>query len=113
MRRRDARQAWLSLTPEPERELPRALATLRTGGSPGASAVAAERARAARLVLHGTERTWLGWLREALALAESAPADDAEAADARALVLDVIANHHALVLGLTDRTTRPTTNGGP
>lgn len=111
MRRRDARQAWLSLTPEPERELPRAVATLRCGGSAPADAVARERARAARLVLHGTRRAWLAWLHEALALAEREPAGDPEVAEARALVLDVISNHHALALGLAERTSHPVRNG--
>ena len=54
--------SWLSITPEPERELPRAVATLAHGGEPSASAVAAETARIERLVLHGTQREWLRYL---------------------------------------------------
>ena len=44
-----ARHAWLSITPEPERELPAAVAALRAGGTPSGAAVEAERARAERL----------------------------------------------------------------
>jgi hypothetical protein len=96
---RARRDAWLSLTPEPESDLPRALATLRAGGAPSPEAVEAERARAERLVLRGSRRRWLAWLREGLEAAESA-VPGTEVAEARELVLDVIANHHALVRGL-------------
>src|SRR5256885_946596 len=43
MAQRVAPQSWLSVTPEPERELPAALATLRCGGVPSAAAVGEER----------------------------------------------------------------------
>jgi hypothetical protein len=96
---RDRRDAWLSLTPEPESDLPRALATLRAGGAPSQDGVEAERARAEGLVLRGSRRRWLAWLREGLLAAEeAAPGPEVEAA--REVVLDVIANHHALVRGL-------------
>ena len=68
-----ARHAWLSITPEPERELPAAVAALRTGGVPSDAAVEAERARAERLVTHGTRRAWAAYLQEAGALAREAP----------------------------------------
>jgi hypothetical protein len=98
---RASRDAWLSLTPEPEGELPRAVATLRAGGSPpSAEAIEAERARAERLVLRGSRRRWHAWLRESLEAAEDAPGDDPALRSARRLVLDVIANHHQLVRGL-------------
>ena len=58
-----ARHAWLSITPEPERELPAAVAALRAGGAPSAAAVEAERARAERLVTRGTRRAWAAYLR--------------------------------------------------
>jgi hypothetical protein len=84
-----ARHAWLSITPEPERELPDAVAALR-GGS-----VAAERERVERLVLRGSRRAWNAYLSEASELAYNAPPSDA-----RDLVLDVIKNHENLKLGL-------------
>jgi hypothetical protein len=84
-----ARHAWLSITPEPERELPDAVAALR-GGS-----VVAERERVERLVLRGSRRAWHAYLSEASDLARNAPPSDA-----RDLVLDVIKNHDNLKLGL-------------
>jgi hypothetical protein len=95
----DDRKAWLSLTPEPERELPEAIATLRAGGTPSAGAVAHERRRAERLVLRASSRGWIRWLRETRQLvAENA--DAAGSQDGRGVALDVIENHHSLVLGL-------------
>jgi hypothetical protein len=97
-----ARQAWLSITPEPERELPAAVAALRAGGTPSGAAVEAERARAERLVTRGTRRAWAAYLDEAGALAHAIP-EDGELGAARALVLDVIHNHDQLKLGLPER----------
>jgi hypothetical protein len=98
---RAASRAWLSLTPEPERDLPRALATLRAQGPPSDAAVAAEHDRAQELILHGSQQTWLAWLHEALELAEPEPVAGSPAmARARAVVLDVIENHHGLLQGL-------------
>jgi hypothetical protein len=95
--RRD--EAWLSLTPEPERLLPEARAALRTGQEPPPAAlVAAERAAAERLVLGGRWRRWRAWLDETAALAARVP--EAESA---ALIRDVLANHDALELGLPGR----------
>ena len=71
MRPLGARHAWLSITPEPELELPEALATLRAGGPPSAAQVELERARAERLVTRGSRRAWRRYLAEALALAGS------------------------------------------
>jgi hypothetical protein len=84
-----ARDAWLSITPEPERELPGAVAELR------GSSVEAERARVEKLVLRGRRRAWNAYLSEALELARKAPPGDA-----RDLVLDVIQNHDNLKMGL-------------
>ena len=84
-----SRHAWLSNTPEPERELPDAVAALR-GGS-----IAAERARVERLVLRGSRRAWTAYLAEAHELARDAPPGEA-----RDIVLDVIHNHDNLRLGL-------------
>jgi hypothetical protein len=98
---RGARHAWLSLTPEPEpeRELPHALATVRAGGPPKAAAVGAEQARVERLITRGGRRAWLAYLREARQLAERAPGTGA-VGEARAVVLAVIDNHDQLTLGL-------------
>lgn len=97
-----ARHQWLSITPEPEFELPEALATLRAGGAPSAAQVEAERTRAERLVLHGRRSAWRRYLAEALALARVAdgPAADPALADARAVVEDVVHNHDQLELAL-------------
>jgi hypothetical protein len=84
-----ARRAWLSITPEPERELPDAVAALR------GSSVSEERERVEKLVLRGSRRAWTAYLTEALELARNAPPSDA-----RDLVLDVIDNHENLKLGL-------------
>jgi hypothetical protein len=103
---RGIRHAWLSITPEPEHELPFALATLRSGGAPEAGLVAAERERAERLVTGGRRRAWLAYLREARGLAERAQADG-DVGEARAVVLEVLDNHDQLKLGL------PSRHGGP
>jgi hypothetical protein len=89
------RHAWLSITPEPERELPAAVAELREGGAPSPGALAAEEARVERLVTRGSRRAWTGYLREAAELARRAPPGAA-----RQIVLDVIDNHDNLKLGL-------------
>jgi hypothetical protein len=84
-----SRHAWLSITPEPERELPDAVAALR------GSSIAAERARVERLVLRGSRRAWTAYLAEAHELARDAPPGKS-----RDIVLDVIDNHDNLRLGL-------------
>ena len=89
---------WLSITPEPESELPRAIATLRSGGPPPAALVEHETARAEALVMRGSRRAWRRYLAEALALAGSS--DDLAVRDARALVEDVVNNHDNLELAL-------------
>jgi hypothetical protein len=99
------RREWLSITPEPERELPRAIATLKAGGRPSEEAVEHERERAERLVLHGTRRRWRAWLREAERLAGRVDPERGagELAAAREHALAVIDNHDALMLGLSGR----------
>jgi hypothetical protein len=89
------RQAWLSITPEPERELPAAIAELREGGPPSPASVAAEEARVEKLVKRGSRRAWTAYLTEASELARTA-----SPGPARELVLDVIDNHENLKLGL-------------
>ncbi len=103
-----AREAWLSLTPEPERDLPFAIAALRAGGRPSAAEVEAERERAEGLVLRGSRKRWLQWLNEGLELAERPENQgDPKLAEARELLLDVIENHHALEQGLPGRVRSP------
>lgn len=93
---------WLSVTPEPERELPAAVATLAAGRLALPAEVAAEEARVQRLVLHGSQRRWLAYLHEVVALVERSGAAraDEDVAAARSRAVAVIANHHNLLLGL-------------
>lgn len=98
MRPLGARHTWLSITPEPELELPEALATLQAGGPPSAALVELERARAEQLVTRGSRRAWRRYLTEALALAGSS--EDAAVAEARAVVEDVVHNHNQLELAI-------------
>jgi hypothetical protein len=93
------RHAWLSITPEPERELPAAIATLRADGAPTDSEVELERRRVERLVTRGSRRAWTAYIADAAALARAADGEG-EVAEARALVLDVVDNHDNLRLGL-------------
>ncbi len=100
------RASWLSFTPEPERELPEAVATLVCGGVPSAGAVARERARVERLVLRGSERQWLAYLRGVVELIDrhrGADHDDEAVTRARARATAVISNHHNLLLALPGR----------
>ena len=98
MRPQGARHRWLSITPEPELELPAALAALRAGGPPSAAQVELERQRAERLVTRGSRRAWRRYLAEALALASSS--NDPAVAEARAVVEDVVRNHNNLELAI-------------
>jgi hypothetical protein len=100
------RESWLSITPEPERELPEAVATLRCGGVPTTDAVARERERIERLVLRGSARQWLAYLRGVVELIgrSGASADQNEiVAAARRRAGAVISNHHNLLLALPGR----------
>jgi len=90
-----ARFAWLSITPEPERELPAAIAELRAGGPPESTLVEAERARVERLVTRASRRAWTAYLSEVGDMARAA-----EPGEAREIVLEVIENHDNLKLGL-------------
>ncbi len=111
MRVRTSSRAWLSLTPEPERELPAAIAVLRraVGGEFARGAAAASRSadvareaeRAEALVLRGSEPSYLAWLREAAELAAAgARSPDPEVAHAAGVVRDVVRNQAGLLLGL-------------
>jgi hypothetical protein len=98
------RVPWLSVTPEPERELPAAVATLVSGRHPSDEAVASEAARIEHLVLHGTQRAWLQYLHEVVELIEGRRGDfDPEVAEARDVAIAVISNHHNLLLALPGR----------
>ncbi|MFC5218725.1 hypothetical protein [Streptomyces coerulescens] len=93
---------WLGLTPEPEQELPAAVAALRStaaGRSPSAL-VTAERHRVERLVLRGTQRGWLRYLREVTDLVVQAAG--AGTTDPRAALLagEVVLDHHRMLIGL-------------
>ncbi|MFI9803728.1 hypothetical protein ACIHEJ_05045 [Streptomyces sp. NPDC052301] len=94
---------WLGLTPEPEQELPAAVAALRApaAGRPPAALVTAERRRVERLVLRGTQRGWLRYLREVTDLvveaAATCPTADPESA---LLAGEVVLDHHRMLIGL-------------
>ncbi len=101
------RGAWLSVTPEPERELPLAAATLRAGAAPDPAAVEAEQARIERLLLHGTQRRWIAYLHEVAELIDAcAPVADPDVRRQRGRAVAVLANHHNLLLGLPGRGAR-------
>jgi hypothetical protein len=105
------RVSWLSITPEPERELPEAVATLSCGGIPSPTAVTRERERVERLVLHGSARQWLAYLHEVVELIDrsSTSADQSEPlARAQARARAVISNHHNLLLALPGRAAEST-----
>jgi hypothetical protein len=109
------RATWLSVTPEPERELPEAVATLAVGARPHVDAtpsereswvraVAAERDRIERLVLRGTQRQWLAYLHGVVERIEgAADSEDPDVARARERAAAVISNHHHLLLAMPGR----------
>jgi hypothetical protein len=103
------RRAWLSLTPEPERELPVMVATLRSGGRTSATAVDRERELIERLVVLARRRRWLAYLREVVSLIEHAAGDpDPDVERARAVAIEVVQNHHRLLLGVPGPAARET-----
>ncbi|MEV8531544.1 hypothetical protein [Streptomyces sp. NPDC051211] len=117
---------WLGLTPEPERELPAAVAVLRASSprSPTkpaelaeqagpakqvelakqAELAAAERRRVERLVLRGSRHSWLRYLAEVTDLVTSvaAGAEGTRPADRAAALLagEVVLDHHRMLIGL-------------
>jgi len=100
---------WLSVTPEPERELPAAVATLVCGRRPTDEAIADEAARIERLVLRGSERRWDSYLHQVVELIDERAGDaDPDVARAREVAIAVIANHHNLLLALPGRGARRT-----
>ncbi|MGW1805701.1 hypothetical protein [Streptomyces sp. NPDC002078] len=94
---------WLGLTPEPEQELPAAVAALRapTAGPPPSALVTAERRRVERLVLRGTQRGWLRYLREVTDLVVQV-ADRPSTTDPGPALLagQVVLDHHRMLIGL-------------
>jgi|SRR5665213_3183497 len=103
------RATWLSITPEPERELPAAVATLAAGRRAEAAAVAAERARIERIVMRRGQRRWLRYLHDVVELIERRTQSvDPEVRRAGDRARRVIANHHNLLLGLPGRGARLT-----
>jgi len=100
------RAAWLSITPEPERELPAAVATLERGARARDGEVAREAARVEGLVLRGSRRDWRRYLHHVVTLIESRVRHpDPDVAHARTLAARVIVNHHNLLLALPGRGT--------
>src|ERR1700722_3749909 len=95
------RSVWLSITPEPEAELPAAVATLRSGAPASEPQVAAEAGRIARLITGSGQRSWLRYLHGVLTLVESR-ATNPDPAVHRAVVraVAVLSNHHNLLLAL-------------
>ena len=103
------RAPWLSVTPEPERELPEAVATLRHGAAATTQAVAEETARIEQLVLRGNERRWDRYLHDVVSLIDRrAGGADPDVARARQVAIAVISNHHNLLLALPGRGARRT-----
>ncbi|MFE2148226.1 hypothetical protein ACFXA3_42080 [Streptomyces sp. NPDC059456] len=120
---------WLGLTPEPERELPTAVAALRapfpappspppeappeapagepatgapaTGEPATAERAAAERRRVERLVLRGSRHGWLRYLAEVTELVTSV-AEGSRPGDRAAALLaaEVVLDHHRMLIGL-------------
>jgi hypothetical protein len=103
------RASWLSVTPEPERELPEAVTTLRSGAPATAEAIAEEAARIEQLVLRGSERGWDSYLHDVVSLIDQRAGDaDPDVARAREVAIAVISNHHNLLLALPGRGARRT-----
>jgi hypothetical protein len=95
------RATWLSITPEPERELPEAVATLTEGHRAPPDAVDAERTRIESLILHSSQREWLGYLSRVVTLIERRVDDsDPDVVRARERAMAVVSNHHNLLLAV-------------
>jgi len=103
------RAPWLSVTPEPERELPAAVATLSSGHRATDREIADEAARIEQLVLRGSERRWDTYLHHVVSLIDQRAGDaDPDVVQAREVAIAVIANHHNLLLALPGRGARRT-----
>jgi hypothetical protein len=98
------RASWLSVTPEPERELPGAVATLALGHRAPPEAVARERDRVERLILRRTQAQWLAYLHSVVELIDRPEVNhEPDVARARAVAMKVVLNHHNLLLALPGR----------
>lgn len=100
---------WLGLTPEPERELPTAVAALRASshgagaaaGPPPRDLAATERRRVERLILRGSRHSWLRYLAEVTDLVTSVAAGSRTGDLAAALLAgEVVLDHHRMLIGL-------------
>jgi hypothetical protein len=97
-----AADRWLFLTPEPEVELPAAVAALAAALSEPARGEREETALVEAIVLHGEYAEWLAYLRDRRVLLErylERFGPDALAGH----VVDVLNNHHQLALTVPDR----------
>ncbi len=95
------RATWLSVTPEPERELPQAVATLTEGHRAPGDVVQREREKVERLVLYGSQRQWLAYLHGVVELiASRGDSADPDVEQALQRATAVIYNHHNLLLAL-------------
>lgn len=96
---------WLGLTPEPERELPAAVAALRASSrtapaGPPQDLAAAERRRQ-RLILRGGRHSWLRYLAEVTDLVTGVAAGSRAGDRAAALLAgEVVLDHHRMLIGL-------------
>ena len=96
--RTNPRKQWLSLTPEPERELPRIVATLRANRAPDPEAIERERERIERLVVRARRGAWLGYLDEIGDMVEhTGPGAEGEVERARRVAQEILNNHDALL----------------
>ncbi|MFI8389066.1 hypothetical protein [Streptomyces sp. NPDC085540] len=98
---------WLGLTPEPERELPTAVAALRASshgasvGPPLHDLAAEERRRVERLILRGSRHSWLRYLAEVTDLVTGVAAGSRSGDRAAALLAgEVVLDHHRMLIGL-------------
>ncbi|MCX4776019.1 hypothetical protein [Streptomyces sp. NBC_01264] len=93
---------WLGLTPEPERELPAAVAALRASPHrPPTDLIASEQHRLERLILRGGRRGWLRYLAEVTALVTAAAGGPGQGDRTAALVAgEVVLDHHRMLIGL-------------
>jgi hypothetical protein len=98
------RMIWLGLTPEPERELPVRVATLRAAPAVRPD-VDAEVRRIESIILHGTQRRWLDYLVEVGALAARAVDRPDDRATRRAALdaAETVLEHHRMLIGLPGR----------
>ena len=93
------RVIWLGLTPEPERELPEAVAALRALESGTRQDTDAEVRRIRHLILHGTQRTWLRYLADVTALVQRGSAHPHTARTALSAA-ETVLDHHRMLIGL-------------